>query len=101
MESKTASSTSSLRNKIHQAFSDFSARNIEKHGEGLGTRLDHVYRYSGERVAHLTCSINLALPNEAIVVGTKGSLKLPAPFWCSTKLETNTVCTAVDIQKSL
>ena len=60
-----------------------------------------MYRYSGERVAHLTCSINLALPNEAIVVGTKGSLKLPAPFWCSTKLETNTVCTAVDIQKSL
>ena len=29
MESKTASSTPSLRNKIHKAFSDFSARNIE------------------------------------------------------------------------
>ena len=39
MESKTVSSTSSLRNKIHQAFSDFSVCNTEKHGEGLGTRL--------------------------------------------------------------
>jgi hypothetical protein len=48
-------------------------------------------RYSGERVAQLTCSINLELPKEAIVVGTKGTLKLPAPFWCPTKLETPSV----------
>ena len=50
-----------------------------------------IYRYSGERVAQLTCSINLELPKEAIVVGTKGTLKLPAPFWCPTKLETPSV----------
>ena len=39
----------------------------------------------------MTCSINLELPKEAIVVGTKGTLKLPAPFWCPTKLETPSV----------
>ena len=52
------------------------------------------YRYSGERAAQLTCSINLELPKEAIVVGTKGTLKLPAPFWCPTKLETPSVSVA-------
>ena len=48
-------------------------------------------RYSGERVAQLTSSICLDLPNEAVVVGTKGRLKLHSPFWCPTKLETPTV----------
>ena len=47
-------------------------------------------KYSGERVAQLTCTIGLDLPNEAIVVGTKGTLKLPCPFWCPSKLETPT-----------
>ena len=51
-----------------------------------------IFRYSGERVAQLTCSVNLDLPNEATVVGTKGALKLPGPFWCPTKLETPSVC---------
>ena len=51
-------------------------------------------RYSGEKVAQLICSINLKLPKEAIVVGTKGTLKLPSPFWCPTKLETPTICTS-------
>ena len=45
-------------------------------------------KYSGERVAQLTSSIGLDLPREAIVVGTKGTLKLPFPFWCPSKVET-------------
>ncbi len=48
-------------------------------------------KYPGQRVAQLVCSTCLALPNEVIVVGTKGRLKVHAPFWCSTKLETPTV----------
>ena len=48
-------------------------------------------RYRGERVAQLMCSIDLDTPGEAVVVGTKGSLKLPKPFYRSTKLETSTV----------
>ncbi len=51
-------------------------------------------KYPGERVAQLTCTTCLALPNEAIVVGTKGMLKLPSPFWCPTKLETPSVSLA-------
>ena len=39
----------------------------------------------------MTCSINLELPKEAIVIGIKGTLKLPVPFWCPTKLETPSV----------
>ena len=47
-----------------------------------------ILRYSGERVAQLTSSTCLNLPSEAVVVGTKGRLKLHSPFWCPTKLET-------------
>ena len=39
-------------------------------------------------MAQLTCSIDLELPNEGIVVGTKGTLKLPASFWCPSELQT-------------
>ena len=48
-------------------------------------------KYSGERVAQLTCSIGVDLVCEAVVFGTKGKLKLPHPFWSSTKLETPNV----------
>lgn len=47
-------------------------------------------KYSGERVAQLTCTIGMNLSREAVVVGTKGTLKLPSPFWCASKLETPT-----------
>ena len=52
-------------------------------------------KYSGERVAQLSCSIGVDLVNEAVVFGTKGQLKLPYPFWCSTKVETPTVSTSI------
>lgn len=48
-------------------------------------------KYSGERVAQLACSINLVMPKEAVVIGSKGTLKLCPPFWCPTRLETPTV----------
>ena len=48
-------------------------------------------RYRGERVAQLMCSIDLDAPCEAVIVGTKGTLKLPKPFFRSAKLETVTV----------
>ena len=44
-------------------------------------------KYSGQRVAQLSCSVGVDLVNDALVVGTKGTLKLPSPFWCPTKLE--------------
>eukprot|EP00731_Ephydatia_muelleri_P016825 Em0009g1249a len=45
-------------------------------------------KYSGERVAQLTSTIGINLKMDAIVVGTKGTLKVPFPFWCPSKLET-------------
>ena len=45
-------------------------------------------KYSGERVAQLSCSIGVDLTNDAVVYGTKGKLKLQSPFWFPTKLET-------------
>ena len=48
-------------------------------------------KYPGERVAQLMCGFCLEPPKEAVVIGTKGTLKLPARFWCPTKLETPSV----------
>ena len=50
-----------------------------------------VLKYSGERVAQLSCSSGLKCANEAVVYGTEGELKLPEPFWCPTVLETPNV----------
>lgn len=47
-------------------------------------------KYSGERVAQLTSSIGLNLKMDAFVVGTKGTLRLPFPFWCPSNLVTPT-----------
>ena len=43
-------------------------------------------RYPGERIAQLTCSVGVELPKEAMVVGTKGTIKILTPFWCPTTL---------------
>ena len=48
-------------------------------------------KYPGERVAQLLCGFCLEPTKEAVVIGTKGTLKLPAHFWCPTKLETPSV----------
>lgn len=43
--------------------------------------------YSKGRTATLLSHGRCTLPCEAIAVGTKGTLKMPNPFWCPTKLE--------------
>jgi dihydrodiol dehydrogenase / D-xylose 1-dehydrogenase (NADP) len=55
---------------------------------GVGEFACITLKYSGERVAQLSCSIGVDLSNDAVVYGTKGKLKLQSPFWCPTKLET-------------
>jgi dihydrodiol dehydrogenase / D-xylose 1-dehydrogenase (NADP) len=44
--------------------------------------------YSRGRTATLLTHTKVDLPCEGLVIGTKGTLKLPNPFLCSTKLET-------------
>lgn len=46
-----------------------------------------VITYPEGKMAVVSVSARVGLPNEAIVVGTKGTLKMPI-FWCPTKLIT-------------
>ncbi|XP_051727042.1 trans-1,2-dihydrobenzene-1,2-diol dehydrogenase-like [Ctenopharyngodon idella] len=48
-------------------------------------------KFSGHRIAVCTCTIAAELPNEAIIVGTKGTIKIPAHMWCPTSLIVNGV----------
>jgi len=56
--------------------------------EGVDESTSTTLIYSGGRTATLVTNTLIELPNEAFAVGTKGTLKLQAPFWCSTTLET-------------
>jgi len=42
--------------------------------------------FEGGRTATLLCHMRVTMENQAIAVGSKGTLKLEGPFWCSTKL---------------
>jgi dihydrodiol dehydrogenase / D-xylose 1-dehydrogenase (NADP) len=44
--------------------------------------------YANGGIAQLSCSISYSMACDAVVCGTKGELRLPHPFWCSTRLET-------------
>merc|ERR1711997_1261137 len=43
--------------------------------------------YSGGRTATLITHSRVKLPCEAIIIGTKGTMKLPFPMWTPTALE--------------
>jgi len=57
---------------------------VNKYGVDESTSTTLVY--TGARTATIITHCRVSMPNEAIIVGTKGTLKLPAPFWCSTQL---------------
>uniref|UniRef100_H3C7Y3 Trans-1,2-dihydrobenzene-1,2-diol dehydrogenase n=1 Tax=Tetraodon nigroviridis TaxID=99883 RepID=H3C7Y3_TETNG len=46
-------------------------------------------KFSNSRMAVLTWSSALQLRNEAIIVGTKGTIRIPEHMWCPTALEVN------------
>ncbi|KAM9860934.1 trans-1,2-dihydrobenzene-1,2-diol dehydrogenase [Aulostomus maculatus] len=46
-------------------------------------------KFSNNRMAVFTCSSGLQLPNDAIIVGTKGTIRIPAHMWCPTSLVVN------------
>jgi len=56
--------------------------------EGVDECTSATLIYSGGRTATFVTHAKVELPNEALAIGTKGTLKLHSPFWCSTKLET-------------
>lgn len=65
---------------------------IHAQGSTLPTGVDDLavmtLTYSDGGIAQLSASISYAMSCDAVVCGTKGELRLPHPFWCSTKLET-------------
>lgn len=46
-------------------------------------------KYSKNRMAVFTCSAGVQLPNDAVITGTKGSIKVPSLMWCPTSLIVN------------
>uniref|UniRef100_A0A3Q3KT83 Trans-1,2-dihydrobenzene-1,2-diol dehydrogenase n=1 Tax=Mastacembelus armatus TaxID=205130 RepID=A0A3Q3KT83_9TELE len=46
-------------------------------------------KFSNNRLAVFTCSLRVQLPNDAIIVGTKGIIKIPAHMWCPTSMVVN------------
>ncbi|TRY90176.1 hypothetical protein DNTS_033360, partial [Danionella cerebrum] len=63
---------------------------IQATGVLLDTGVDEAIvvtlRFSGQRLAVCTCTISAELPNEALIVGTSGTIKVPAHLWCPTSL---------------
>uniref|UniRef100_UPI0037E7FF7F trans-1,2-dihydrobenzene-1,2-diol dehydrogenase n=1 Tax=Semicossyphus pulcher TaxID=241346 RepID=UPI0037E7FF7F len=46
-------------------------------------------KFSRNRMAVFTGSAGMLLPNDAIIVGTKGTIRIPAHMWCPTSLVVN------------
>ncbi|XP_029353516.1 trans-1,2-dihydrobenzene-1,2-diol dehydrogenase [Echeneis naucrates] len=46
-------------------------------------------KFSNNRLAVFTSSSRVKLPNDAIIVGTKGTIRVPDHMWCPTSLEVN------------
>ncbi|KAK9880770.1 hypothetical protein WA026_013091 [Henosepilachna vigintioctopunctata] len=55
--------------------------------------------YQNGKLASVTCSAEVNLPNEGIIVGTKGMLKVPQ-FWCPTQLITSNQTYNFDLPQS-
>ncbi|KAF7653286.1 hypothetical protein LDENG_00085200 [Lucifuga dentata] len=66
---------------------------IQATGVCLDTGVDETVvvtlKFSKNRMAVFTCSSAVKLPNEAVIVGTKGTIQVPPNLWCPTSLVVN------------
>uniref|UniRef100_A0A3Q2TVL0 Trans-1,2-dihydrobenzene-1,2-diol dehydrogenase n=1 Tax=Fundulus heteroclitus TaxID=8078 RepID=A0A3Q2TVL0_FUNHE len=66
---------------------------IQATGVCLETGVDETVivtlKFSEKRMAVFTYSSSIQLPNDAIIVGTKGTIQIPARMWCPTSLVVN------------
>ncbi|KAF4101062.1 hypothetical protein G5714_017494 [Onychostoma macrolepis] len=80
---------------VLMAFNGEKPETIQATGVCLDTGVDEAMvvtlKFSGQRLAVCTCTITAELPNEAVIVGTKGTIKVPAHMWCPTSLVVNGV----------
>ncbi|XP_014211051.1 trans-1,2-dihydrobenzene-1,2-diol dehydrogenase [Copidosoma floridanum] len=54
-------------------------------GEGVDSSMSATLIYSSGRTATLVTHSEVELPNEALIVGTKGTIRMPR-FWCPTSI---------------
>lgn len=54
--------------------------------EGVDTEASVIMKFSNNRFATCIISGSTELPNEAYVTGSKGTIKLSSPFWCTSSL---------------
>ncbi|CAM4584483.1 hypothetical protein PO909_031782 [Leuciscus waleckii] len=80
---------------VLMVFSGEKPERVQATGFCLDTGVDEAMiitlMFSGHRMAVCTCTISTKLPNEAVIVGTKGTIKIPAHMWCPTSLLVNGV----------
>merc|ERR1712137_690047 len=46
--------------------------------------------FGDQRLASLLCTFEAETPKEAVIIGTKGRIKILAPFWCPTEIVVTT-----------
>ena len=51
---------------------------------GVDEQAGMVLTYDAGRLAVLACGVRTETPHDAYVLGTEGSIRVPAPFWCTT-----------------
>ncbi|XP_062328012.1 trans-1,2-dihydrobenzene-1,2-diol dehydrogenase [Osmerus eperlanus] len=78
---------------ITMVFGGERPESIQATGVCLDTGVDEsivvTLKFSRSRLAVFTCSVAVDLPNDALIVGTKGTVKVPAHMWCPTSLVVN------------
>jgi len=57
--------------------------------DGVDDAVSATLKYSENRIATINTHTRVQLPCEAFVVGTKGIIKIPFPFWCPDVIEIN------------
>ncbi|XP_030641955.1 trans-1,2-dihydrobenzene-1,2-diol dehydrogenase [Chanos chanos] len=66
---------------------------IQATGYKLDTGVDGhavvVLKFSRNRMAVCTCSMTMMLTNDAVIVGSKGMIKVPDHMWCPINLDVN------------
>uniref|UniRef100_A0A8C4PYE3 Trans-1,2-dihydrobenzene-1,2-diol dehydrogenase n=1 Tax=Eptatretus burgeri TaxID=7764 RepID=A0A8C4PYE3_EPTBU len=56
---------------------------------GVDETVTVILKYSGNRLGIFTCSLLMPLSNEGFIFSPQGHIKIPAPLWCPTKIETS------------
>lgn len=78
---------------VFMVFNGERPESIQATGHCIDTGVDGtavlVLKFSGNRMAICTCSITMMLTCDAVVIGTKGTIKIPHHMWCPTALEVN------------